>query len=242
MKYYQFVLWIIGGVLQVMVLAALIRGAFRKFPFLFAFCIILFLTTVVEIAATTEVGLLNYTYYYYDEILRQTGILAIVVSLILKSTPPGPKRAPFARMVIAGAILFWLVSLWACHNERVGHWMNALDRNLSFGSAILNLLLWSRLMVYRSRDRQILLISSGLGLQMAGQAIGMSLIALSRDYYFTGSNIAVFSSFLCSFVWWRALRRTPAVEATRTALPPIDRTAPKRNAAGSSSSETETGS
>jgi hypothetical protein len=213
MKYYQFVLWFVGLGLQVLVLSALIRGAFRKFPFVFAFSLCLFLTTVIEISAATDVGLLNYRswqqYFYYDELLRQTGILAIVVSLILKSTPEGPKRGPFARLVVCGAVLFWGLSLVLCHNQRLGHWMNAVDRNLSFGSAVLNFLLWTRLIASRNRDRQVLLISSGLGLQMAGQAIGMSLIALSTKFWMVGSNIAVICSFLCALVWWRALRTMP---------------------------------
>lgn len=241
MKYYQYTLWIAGLCLQVMVLGVLIRGAFRKFPFLFAFCICLFLTTVIEISAATDVGLLNYKawqeYFYYNEMLRQTGILAVVVSLIVKATPAGPKRQPFARMVVAGSVLFWSISLYACYAPRLGHWMNAFDRNLSFGSAILNLLLWTRLMVFRNQDRQILLISSGLGLQMAGQAIGMSLISMSPALWVLGSNIAVFSSFLCSYVWWRALRRMPAPAVSARNTGPLD-SAP----AGSSSTESRTGS
>lgn len=215
MKYYQYLLWIVGLSLQILVLSALVRGAFRKFPIVFFYSICLFLTTVIEISAATDVGLLNYRnwqqYFYYDELLRQTGLLAIVVSLIVKATPPGPKRAPFARLVVLGAVLFWVLSLYFCYNLRLGHWLNKVDRNLSFGAAILNFLLWTRLLAHRNRDRQILLVSSGLGLQMAGQAIGMSLIAISRNYWVFGSSVAVWSSFLCSYVWWRALRRMPAV-------------------------------
>lgn len=241
MKYYQYTLWIAGLGLQVLVLSALVRGAFRKFPLLFAFCIALFLTTVVEISAATDVGLLNYKswqeYFYFNEILRQTGILAVVVSLILMATPSGPKRQPFARMVVAAAVLFWSISLYACHSPRLGHWMNAFDRNLSFGSAVLNLLLWTRLMVFRKRDRQVLLISSGLGLQMAGQAIGMSLISMSPALWSIGSTIAVFSSFLCSYVWWRALRQMPVPAVSGEGASQIG-----PSPASSSSAESRTGS
>ncbi len=226
MRYYQFLLWIVGLGLQALVLTALVRGALRKFPLVFAFSVCLFLTTVIEISAATDVGLLNYKswqqYFYYDELLRQTGILAIVVSLILMATPPGPKRGPFARLVVAGAVLFWIISLYACYNQMLGHWMNAFDRNLSFGSAILNFLLWTRILVQRKRDRQILMISSGLGLQMAGQAIGMSLIALSRNYWIVGSNIAVISSFLCSYVWWKALREMPVPQPAKEGVAGIN--------------------
>ncbi|MCX6625788.1 MAG: hypothetical protein NTY38_32935 [Acidobacteria bacterium] len=236
MKYYQFLLWIVGLGLQVLVLGALVRGAFRKFPATFVYSICLFLTTVIEISAATDVGLLNYKswqqYFYYDELARQTGILAIVVSLILKATPEGPKRGPFARLVVAGAFLFWALSLYLCYSPKLGHWMNAVDRNLSFGSAILNLLLWMRLIAHRNRDRQILLVSGGLGLQMAGQAIGMSLIALSRDFWIAGSSIAVIASFLCSYVWWRALRKMPALQPGGNSAPALS----------SSSRESRTGS
>jgi hypothetical protein len=222
-SFYQFALWFCGLGLQVLVLTALIRGAYRKFPVLFTYSIVLFLTTAVEIAATTEVGILNYRqwyrYFYVNELLRQTGLLAIVIALILKATPQGPKRAPFVRMVVTGAFLFWGLSLYFCYHPKLGRWMNAVDRNLSFGSAVLNLLLWMKLITTRSRDRQVLLVSGGLGLQMAGQAIGMSLMALSHALYLVGSSVAVLTSFLCSWVWWRALRMKPMPETGAKRVP-----------------------
>jgi len=75
----------------------------------------------------------------------------------------------------------------------------------------MDIILWTSLLATRGRDRQLLLLSGGLGVQFAGSAIGESLRQMamksrSHPLAFTGSTVIVLSNLFRFYAWWQALR------------------------------------
>jgi F0F1-type ATP synthase assembly protein I len=96
--------------------------------------------------------------------------------------------------------------------------MTKLARNLSFCSVILNLALWAVLIKARHTDRRLLLISGGLGVQMAGKAIGHSLRQVSASTVLAGNLVYVLSHLACMYIWWQAFRHSTVTQESRERL------------------------
>ncbi|MFB3778910.1 MAG: hypothetical protein ACE141_14930 [Bryobacteraceae bacterium] len=207
------ILWsftlVVGVVLQVLVIAALLQGSYRRFRVLFVYMVVLLLTTVAEAAAFYNANLFYRAsrYYWTIDAGRQVLIFLLVLSLIYGALEVNPKRSSIRRLLAICALAFVLVSLLLTHDPRVGHWMNNLSRNLGFLAVVLNLVLWAVLIKFGRADRTLLMLSGGMGVQMAGKAIGHSLRQLSKTTELAGNLIIVVSHLLCLYIWWQAFRR-----------------------------------
>jgi hypothetical protein len=92
--------------------------------------------------------------------------------------------------------------------------MTLVTRDLNIWAVILDLILWSLLVASRRRNRPLLLLSGGLGIQLTGAIMGQSLRRMSPDLFFAGALLEVSTSLLALFVWWRALRPISAAGKT----------------------------
>jgi uncharacterized membrane protein len=200
-------IWV-GIVLQVLVVAALLRGPYRNFKVLFVYSVVLFLITIGEAAAfyDREIWTKTSRHYWIGDAILQTLIFVLVISLVHRAMAASQKRATIRRILIGGATLFVVLSVYLTHDPVFGAWMTQLSRNLGFAAVILNLVLWAALIREESADRRLLLVSGGLGIQMAGKAIGHSLRHISRGMILTGDVIIVFSHLICLYIWWQAFR------------------------------------
>ena len=209
--YLQWGSWGIGLALQYIVTQALLSGSFREFPIVFGYLLCLIVTTVTDILIYMDVGQLARfaTYYWTADLLRETAMYAVVISLIVKGMPNSYRRASLLRMLCAGAVLIWLGSLVLCHDRSITLWMGSVVRNLSFCSSVATLILWFVLIASNRKEARLLVITGGLGLQMTGEAIGQSLLQLAHATVLLGYVVMVLSHFLCLFIWWRAFR-TPS--------------------------------
>jgi len=202
----------LGILLQLLLIHAQLKGAFKRFPILFTYAVTLFLTTIVEAAAfyDPQIWMKSSGYYWIVDSIRQVLIFCVVISLTYKVMGESRSRSSVRRGLVAGAAIFALVSLYATREDAFGFWMTSLSRNLSFCAVILNLILWAILIKSRLADRTLLLISGGLGIQMAGQAIGHSLRQISHDQSspvrISGDLIVVLSHLACLYIWWQAFR------------------------------------
>jgi len=109
--------------------------------------------------------------------------------------------------LVAGAAAFWSVSLMAHHDERLNDWMGPVVRNLSFGTAVLAMMLWARMIRHEHREQRDLALAGGLGLQMTGEAMAQSLRIVFPAIQFAAAWLSVISHFLCLIVWWQAFAR-----------------------------------
>lgn len=213
--------WIIStapAILQVLLVSAMLRGPWRKYPLLFVLCVIDLLNSVIGAAATFEGGKWPKELaliYWAMEGVQHAVIFACLIHLLWRHIEDKQNRTRLAYMVAAAA-LFAVVSTWQAYHPKPNMWMTQLERNLSFGSMFVNLSLWTLLV--RRPDRQVLMITAGLGFRLAGTAIGHSLRQMSRDLVLAGNLILIATYALSLFTLWRAMC-LPEAERERNAMP-----------------------
>ena len=171
-------------------------------------------------------GLAYQTIYWYGAIIEDVLRYAVVISLLYRAT----ERLRSARLVrvalILGACLVAGGTLLAHYvpSQQPGLWLTPWFRDLSFASAVMDVLLWSLLLATRDKDRQLLLLTGGLGVEFAGDAIGESLrqIAIrsrSHPLAMTGSVVMLAAGAFRYYTWWRALRRQSEKKAPASLAP-----------------------
>src|SRR6266567_2149961 len=157
--------YLVGIPLELLTIAAMLRGGWKRYPFVFAYVVTYFLTTVAEMPSSVAYyyarhlykpphPLLNqtadnYTWWYWrDEAVLQVLVFAVVISLIYYATSKlGPRR--IVRLsLIAGAVLFALISFLVQYhptapNVSYGVWATAWARDLRVCAAVLDLSLWA---------------------------------------------------------------------------------------------------
>lgn len=218
----QYLLWTIGLAIEVLAITSLLRGAYKRFPVIFLYCVALFLTTVVEVASYTasysgakELADSWKYYYWINDALLQALVFAVVISLIYRATERAVARRALRRWLASGALVIFGLSFLIHRGPMsdLGGWMTLISRDLSFCAVILDLLLWSLLIAAKGKDQQLLMLSGGLGIQFTGAAIGQSIRqlargALSRSFAvaMVGSGLVVASNLICLYIWWQAFR------------------------------------
>jgi hypothetical protein len=220
----QYIFWAVGISLQVLVISALIRGLYKKYAFIFAYCVCLLLTTVIEASAYTAKVSGSKTlarswgfYYWADEAVLQALTFWVVISLVLQAMASGSARRMARRWLIVAAIVVFVILFLVHAGPRVklNLWMTLISRDLNFAAMILDLMLWLVLIASPKKDPEVLLLTAGFGIQFTGGAIGQSLRQLSRGHLYlqtTGDIILVLSYFVCMYVWWQTFR-APKSEA-----------------------------
>jgi hypothetical protein len=217
----------IGLPLQLLIIGTLLRGGYRRFPFLFAYVVGDFLTTVAEVpsavgydrgmqwAASAFPAL-----HWFNVVVMQVLVYAVVMSLIYQATGRLRSRRMVRASLIAGAILFAGISFLVHRSPALnwGSFMTPWTRDLNFCSAILDLALWMMLIAAREKDHRLLLLSGGLGIQFTGEAVGESTRDLamrshSRPISLLGNALIMLTNLLFLYIWWQALRTGP--ERTR---------------------------
>jgi len=207
------IVWVLlsslGITLQVLVIGAMLRGWAGRFRVLFAYLMVLFLTTVMEAAAFYSPHMYAQTqsYYWLNDALRQGMIFLVVLSFIGQALDRTASSVALKRALWSGAALFVAASLYFTKGPGINVWMTSFSRNLGFLAVLLNLILWAVLLRYRRNQRLLLAVSGGMGIQMAGKAIGHSLRQLTPGTPETGDVILVGTHILCLYVWWTAFRR-----------------------------------
>jgi len=224
----QIVALAIGLPLQVLVVAALLRGPWRRFPLVLAFSAVELVSALVQAPAAIEAmggfhpqGLPYWVTYWFGEAISQLLLYAVVVSLLYQAGDR-LRSARIVRVLLILAACLVAGGSFLAHFDpsvRPGVWLTPWFRDLTFTCALMDIVLWSSLLATRDRDRQLLLLSGGLGVQFAGVSIGESLrqlamhsrsVPLSR----AGSWIIVGANLFRFYTWWHALRRRqPEAEA-----------------------------
>ena len=206
-----------------MTLHALLRGWYRRFPFVFAYILVGFLADVIEVP-TRIAAYFNRqvaphtpaTYYWLDEVLLQVLMFALVVNLISSATARLRSRRILRAALIGAPLLIAAVALAVEYRSGVeyGVWITPWLRDLNFSSSMLDLLLWMLLIASQQREYKLLMLSGALGIQFTGEAIGNALRTMatprqSRPLSFTGTILFGLADMACLFIWWRAFRQPP---------------------------------
>ena len=208
----QFGSWAIGLWLNVLVISAMTRGGYRRYPFVFAYSLALFASTAIEIVVQLAAKSYYDLYYWYDEVILDVLVFCLVIALIDQAARSSPRKILERHWLILGAALIAAVSIAVHHPPRFNLRMTLVSRDLNICAVILDLILWSLLLTARRPDRQLLLLSGGLGIQLTGAIMGEQLLSVSRHMYFAGTLLQVATSVLGLYIWWRALRTLPETQ------------------------------
>ena len=201
-----------------MVVAVLLRGEYRRYPFIFLYAVVDLLTTILEIQPSLAYGSGNaearhrwVQLFWIDERIMQVLVFLLVISLVYSATKHLRPRRTLLTGMICGTLLVAAISLWAHHDlyHHTGRYMTLLTRDLNFCAAILDLGLWGLLIGSRKKDYKLLLVTGALGIQFAGGAIGQSLRDMSPGIVAAASDFAMITSLLRVYIWWRAFRGKP---------------------------------
>ena len=218
MIWLQWLIFAVSLPLQVLVVVSLFRGGYKQYPLVFAFSLVLLLTTIWDAAIFAHVIVLTkptaQLYYYRNETVRQFLLFTVVVSLIERATSATPYRTRVLVSLGLAAALTVLLSLYLHRDVRPTPLLiTQVTRDLNFGSVVLTLLLWLMLISSQIKDRQLLMVTVGLGLEFTGEAIGQSVRQIadfqhSKSLVLAG-NLLLSVSHLMRLYAWRTAFRSP---------------------------------
>lgn len=222
----------LGLPLELLVVGVMLQGAYRRFPALFVYVVAQFLTTCIEMPLALafyhthdrQAGVRFVSWYYRDETVLQFLVLAVVISLIWEAASVARSRQAIRAGLLAGVVIFAGVSLLIHFDAKVptGRWMTFWTRDLNFGAAILDMFLWAMLLAKRQKDSRLLMLSAGLGIMFAGDAIGESVRSLGKSASLLnlgGSILVMLTNLAFFYIWWQTFRAPRAVLVSSTQLP-----------------------
>jgi hypothetical protein len=210
-----------GVPLNFMVVAVLLRGEYRRYPFVFLYAVVDLLTTILEIqpsmayrSGNAEARHRWVHMFWIDERIMQVLVFLLVISLVYRATKHLRPRRTLLIATICCTVLVAAISFWVHYydpNLAVGkyRYMTPWTRDLNFCAAVLDLGLWALLIGSRKKDYQLLLVTGALGIQFAGGAIGQSLRDMSPAIVTAASDFTVITSLARVYIWWRAFRGKP---------------------------------
>lgn len=216
------ILWALGfglGIaLEIAVIVSLLRGYIRRFPALLAYCVFLTYSSVSEALGYFRVGPHGASYatsYWINDLVTHALLVLVIAGLVHDSVAGHRYAKHLTALLLAAAVLVGVVSLSIYHVSQISRWMTPVSRNLSVCEEVLVFILWAILIRQRSQDQVLLLVSSGLGIQVTGEVIAQTLrlYSKSRDVWLPNILLNV-SDLLCLIVWlWAFL-------LARAVLPP----------------------
>jgi hypothetical protein len=227
---FQIGAYLVGLSLELAIMVVLLRGQWKRYPFVFLYLIGDFLTTVLEIEPSlgygsgNEAQRLSFTILYWvNERIMQVLLFLLVISLVYRATERMRPRRTLLLAAVSGTLLFAGCSLLIHYNPNLslGKWMTPWTRDLNFFAAILDLGLWAVLIGARKKDYKLLMISGALGVQFSGVAIGQAVREMSHSPLvatLTGDFISL-AYIACSYVWWQAFRMSADVVTTARRSP-----------------------
>jgi hypothetical protein len=204
--------------LTVLTLQRLLSGWWRTY-YLLGLVLVLGLTAVVPpIASWASNGNWKLSsaqrLYWLQALTAQTAMALLVLQLIYRVGRETPARATLIRMLTLGSVLVVGVSVAVHFDKRPNTFMASVARDLTFLSAILNMVLWRFLMQVRKKDFLLLAVSAGLGIQCTGDAIGHSFRILARqvgaanEIYEFGNILMSLSAVMTVAIWHTAFSRS----------------------------------
>ena len=217
----QLVSYLLWFPLKILGIQALLRTGVRRYPLMFAYMVVTFLFAAVQTPialgfyhSDPNTGAFFRRLHYWGELINYALILIIVLNLVHRASERVRGRRTYRLGLALAGVLTIGLSFVLRYDATLpaGIWMTPWTRDLKFCAAILDLALWGLLVSSRDRDQRLLLLTGGMGIMFAGEAIGAALQSIAiprRSYtlYYGGHLFQVLASALFLYVWWQAFRR-----------------------------------
>jgi hypothetical protein len=208
---------VLALLLQGFLLSRFLDSRNRNYPLAIVYSALLFSLTVIAILWQNGVKLLTHllpagTYTYVlsgMEVLMHIVLLILMLQLI--NDTHRERAIPTARTwILAGlAGLTFATSMYWVSDLISGARFNRVRQVMSFFMVLMNLYWWTLLLGSKKVSRRIMLLSTGIGLQMTGQVIGDGVLSFiqATDQYgiIILSFLIMFVTHYCSLgVWYEA--------------------------------------
>lgn len=199
-------------VLLVVLVFLLLRGPYRQYPLILAYC----LTQLVLTAGEDYLRIVRrhefYTILYWtDEILLNLLLFLMVIVFTYRAVGDSPMRAMLGKMLAAVFVVVVCLPMLIFKGPafKSTSWLNHTSQLLSFCAAVLNLGLWSALVANRRRDRLLLAVSAGLGIAVTGAAISYGVRGyFTLDWIWLPDLFMSATFVVCMCIWCWAFRPT----------------------------------
>lgn len=208
----QYVSWAVGLWLNLMVISVLLRGAFRQYPFVLAYSLATFVSTIIEISVRKSSGAIQSQYYWTNDVILEVLVFCLVIAFIDDAARHSKHKILERHWLISIALLIAIISFAFHRSSHLNRQMTLMSRDLNICAVVLDLILWSLLLKTRRPDRVLLLLSGGLGIQLTGAIMGGQLRQASNSLYHLSLVVEVVTGLLGTYIWWRALRLAPALK------------------------------
>lgn len=202
---------ILAFALQVFALQAALQRGGKRYRLLVLYLVSLLLGTVVNLSllqlSQGRWSIASRQYFWAMEFVQHLLVFSAIIGFTYQRMIESARARRLARWLILGAIGGVFLSLWIHYDARLNLWMTSVNRNLSFVAMLLNFVLWTTLLKDPDRNSRMLMISGGLGVQLAGEALGHGLRLLSsvaRPLLQLGNWIFVLTYFISLFLIYRA--------------------------------------
>lgn len=210
---------IVAGIaLQCLVLAAMLRGSWRRYPIAFAYMIATTLSTVVQAAFLYYYGQRSRQFaivYWASDLICSLLVLLLIVHLIGRAMTGERRRdlVYWGLMAAMAAVMIGSAMFLRANSQRFSwnRWMTEVARDYYFVAMLLNAWLWMTLVRLDRRDRQLYLVTSGMGLMLSGAAVAHS-VRLAGRFWMAANLFLVLTYLFGLYVWRFAFAKTPAVE------------------------------
>jgi hypothetical protein len=212
--------------LKVLVISAILRCGVRRYPLIFAYSV----TTFFIVAAELPVAFAFHSssgrnrewfqlVYSIGQNITYALIVAVVINLIHRASSRIDSRHLVRFASIAGALIFAVISFLLQYDRRakLTAWMTPWTRDLSFFAAILDLLLWALLLAARDKDQRLLMLTGGMGIMFAGEAIADAMRSMGLRYHSAAvffrlaALVVMISDSAFLYIWWQAFRKEYAL-------------------------------
>jgi hypothetical protein len=215
MPLFQWAFLVAGVVLQSMVISAMLKGSYRRYPFVFGYLVLNLLSTVVQFSLRYYFGQSSAKYvafYWISDFAATVLVLLIIIHLIRMAMEKHPYRNKVYVGLLLGVVLTAGVSVFFMESRSwdllYRNLMTEVGRDYYFGAVILCAALWSVLVRSNHVNKQVYLITSGLGLQLTGAAIAHALRAAGEVVFL--ANVFLITTYLLNLYIWYVALKAPA--------------------------------
>ena len=148
--------------------------------------------------------------YWTNDVMVHLLRFLLVIIFTYQAIGQSPARAALGRLLGGVVIVVVLLPFLLFHPHFTpwpqNAWFYSNGEFLSFGAAIMNLVLWGTLIASKQRERQLLTVSSGLGVVVTGEAIayGMRHFIPLGTFRFLPSIFLILTQIAGWTIWCRA--------------------------------------
>jgi hypothetical protein len=217
---------LVSIVLQFLLLLFLRQDSIKRYFILFLYSLVYLLTSLAEVAVFQNEGKATPLYrqlYWTDEVVLDLLRFVMLIVLTYQAAEGSPIRKGIGKVLMgvlaAGVVLPFLIGFRSLFSQ---HWFNMTSQYLNFAGVIMNLGLWTALIGSRKRDSQLMAVSAGLGIAVAGAAINYGVRLLLAPGPSVGKELAntfaVITHIAGVAIWCWAFRPTARRQARTAAL------------------------